>query len=296
MGLTVPSPPVAGWNCPGLGISVQPTRGSADDTPVPVLSPTLDAVPDGPTAPARQVAAALLAALVAALLGLPAGGTLMPAQASAAAGDAPAFADRVPARTTQVVRTIRTDRWCAKAFCTRTEAWEKVQGTWQLARTADGTAAVFRSTIGPRGFAAPGRRRQGDGKSPTGIYRIKVTFTTGPTNPGAMPWRRRLPTSNVTNYPGRLYNVWIEERGRTDGDRPSMRSGFWVDYNHARFLGEPGPRAVPGVGSGIFYHTSRPGQRWIATEGCTQVGKPRQMRWILRWLRPAANPRVANNV
>ena len=240
----------------------------------------------------RQLAAAFVATLatVAATL------TAATAPADAAATGQPAFAARVPVTTTQVVRTVRTHRWCDQVYCSKTQAWEKVGETWQLARLADGRVAVFRSTIGPRGFAAPGEKRQNDDRSPTGVYRIKTTFSTTTTNPGVMPWRRRLPTSSVTNYSGSLYNVWIEEPGRTDGDRPAMRYGFWVNYNRARFRGDPGPYAVQGKGSGIFYHTSRPGREWVATQGCTQVGDPALMRWVVKWLRPEASPRVANNV
>jgi L,D-peptidoglycan transpeptidase YkuD (ErfK/YbiS/YcfS/YnhG family) len=238
---------------------------------------------------AHLLATALVTAVGATLSAVPA-----PAASAATAG--PAFAERVPVSTTQVVRTVRTHRWCDRVYCTKTQAWEKVGDRWQLARLADGRVAVFRSTIGPRGFAAAGAKRQNDGRSPTGVYRIKTTFSTTTTNPGLMPWRRRLPTSSVTNYSGPLYNVWIEEPGRTDGDRPAMRYGFWVDYNRARFRGDPGPYAVQGKGSGIFYHTSRPGQEWSPTEGCTQVGRPTEMRWIVTWLRPEAAPRVANNV
>ena len=123
-----------------------------------------------------------------------------------------------------------------------------------------------------------------------------MTFSTGRTNPGRMPWRRRLPTSSVTDYPGRLYNTWIEERGRTDGDRPAIGYGFWVGYNNPRFPHERGPRPVPGLGSGIFYHTSRPGREYVPTEGCTQVGNPAHMRWLVGWLRPEHHPRVVNNI
>ena len=238
----------------------------------------------------------LAAAFVATLATVAATLTAATAPADAAATGQPAFAARVPVTTTQVVRTVRTHRWCDQVYCTKTQAWEKVGDSWQLAVLADGRVAVFRSTIGPRGFAAPGEKRQNDDRSPTGVYRIKTTFSTTTTNPGVMPWRRRLPTSSVTNYSGSLYNVWIEEPGRTDGDRPAMRYGFWVNYNRARFRGDPGPYAVQGKGSGIFYHTSRPGQEWAPTEGCTQVGLPSEMRWIVRWLRPEADPRVANNV
>ena len=111
-----------------------------------------------------------------------------------------------------------------------------------------------------------------------------------------MPWRRRRPTSVVSAAAGANYNTWLEVRGVTLG-RPTV---------DAVGLGprlQPGPAAtgcraapgVPGKGSGIFYHTSKPGHRWAPTAGCTQVGNPRQMRWLLTWLRPEAHPRVVQN-
>ena len=74
-----------------------------------------------------------------------------------------------------------------------------------------------------------------------------------------------------------------------------MRWGFVVDYNNVRLEPGVGPAPEPGRGSGIFYHTSRPGHRWEPSEGCTRVGDPRDMRWLLTWLRPAAHPRVVQN-
>ncbi|MFC6343288.1 L,D-transpeptidase family protein [Nocardioides hankookensis] len=53
---------------------------------------------------------------------------------------------------------------------------------------------------------------------------------------------------------------------------------------------------MPGRGSGIFFHTSKPGPRGAPTAGCTQVGNPRQMRWLLTWLRPEARPRVVQDL
>ncbi len=195
----------------------------------------------------------------------------------------PAFADRVPRRTKQVVRTISSRVWCDHVWCTVTQVWRKrADGQWVIVRR-------FRSSIAPNGF---GKQREGDMRSPSGIYRIRITFSTGRHAPGSMPWRRRLPTSIVTNHPDRLYNTWIEERGRTDGDRLSMRNGFIVNYNHPRLRPGVGPRPVPGKGYGIFYHTSMPGHPWSPTEGCTKLGNPAAMRWVVRWLDPAAYPRV----
>jgi L,D-peptidoglycan transpeptidase YkuD (ErfK/YbiS/YcfS/YnhG family) len=215
--------------------------------------------------------------------------------AVAAAYTAPAFAARVPATTTQVIRTVRTDRWCARRWCTHTQAWEKRDGQWQVARLATGERADFRSAIGPSGFRPGGSRREGDGSTPSGVFPIVVTFSTSASSPGAMPWRRRLATSVVSGSAGRLYNTWFEQRGRTDGNRPTMRWGFWVGFNNPRLRAGKGPRPVAHRGSGIFYHTSNPGHRWSPTEGCTSLGNPADIRWVLTWLRPDADPRVVQH-
>jgi L,D-peptidoglycan transpeptidase YkuD (ErfK/YbiS/YcfS/YnhG family) len=198
---------------------------------------------------------------------------------------APSWARGRPAGTTQVVRTISSHFWCDHPWCTVTQAWRKVDGTWTIQRH-------FRSTIAQRGW---GKRREGDMRSPGGVYTVKVTFSTGRSAPGRMPWKRRKPTSVVSAGPGRLYNTWIEQSWRTDGDRPSMRYGFVVDYNNVRLRPFKGPKPVAGKGSGIFYHTSRPGREWVATEGCTQVGNVANMKWLVRWLRPSAHPRIVQN-
>jgi L,D-peptidoglycan transpeptidase YkuD (ErfK/YbiS/YcfS/YnhG family) len=239
---------------------------------------------------AAVVTAASLMTVVA-----PAGALATAPAARRTAYVAPDFATAVPATTRQVVRTVRTNRWCSQVWCTRTEAWEKVAGRWRIVTLPSGQRAVFRSSVGPRGFAPVGRKRQSDGRTPSGVFPIAVTFSTSASAPGAMPWRRRLPTSSVTNYRGRLYNTWIEERGRTDGARLSMRWGFWVGYNNPRLRVGVGPRPVQGMGSGIFYHTAGAGPRWSPTEGCTNLGHPSQMRWVLTWLRPAADPRVVQH-
>jgi L,D-peptidoglycan transpeptidase YkuD (ErfK/YbiS/YcfS/YnhG family) len=207
----------------------------------------------------------------------------------------PAWATGVPADTTQVIRTTYGHQWCSEIYCTKTEAWEKVAGGWRLAAGPglDGKA-VFRSTVGPRGFAPVGKRRADDGRTPSGQYSIFLTFSTTSTAPGPMPWRRRQPTSVISSDPGPTYNTWMENG--SGGDRPSMQYGFWLDYNHPRLRAGAEPAPDPALGSGIFYHTSWPNTRWLPTYGCTNVSLPEQMRWLVGWLRPTADPRVLNNV
>jgi len=230
--------------------------------------------------PMRRLGLALVGLLLSTGLVAP------PARAIGPQPGVPSFATALPATTTQVVRTISSRRWCRKVYCTVTQAWQKDAAGWHLLRQ-------FRSSIGARGW---GKRREGDRRSPVGVYRIKVTFSTGAKKRPSMPWRRRNPTSIVSDAAGPNYNTWLEQPGVTSGNRPSMRWGWVVDYNDVRLAPGRGAAPVPGKGSGIFYHTSKPGHRWAPTAGCTQVGNPQAMRWLVRWLRPDADPRVVQRL
>jgi L,D-peptidoglycan transpeptidase YkuD (ErfK/YbiS/YcfS/YnhG family) len=217
-----------------------------------------------------------------------------PSPAKPAAGQ-PAWATGLPAGTSQVIRTAYSHQWCSQIYCTKTEAWEKVGGVWRLA-AGPGLAgkAAFRSTVGPRGFALLGKRRADDGRTPSGEYSVFLTFSTADAAPGPMPWRRRLPTSVISSDPGPTYNTWMENG--SGGDRPSMQYGFWLNYNNPRLKPGAMPAPDPSLGSGIFYHTSWPNTRWLPTYGCINVSLPDQMRWLVAWLRPTADPRVLNNI
>lgn len=240
-----------------------------------------------PTKAAALLAAALLTATAAPAVAAP---PPLPGPLDALTDTEPSWAAALPATTTQAVRTVSTDRWCSEIWCAVTQAWERTaDGRWRLARGPDDTPAVFRSTIGPNGF---GKQREGDGRTPTGYYGIPVTISTGESAPGEMPWRRRLPTSTVSPAPGENYNTWLEVPEVTTGDRPAMRIGFLVDFNRPRLTPGEGPAPVPYGGSGIFFHTSKPGAEWAHTEGCVQLGNPEEMAWVVRWLDPAADPKV----
>lgn len=230
----------------------------------------------------RRLGLLVVGALLTTALVGPAG----TADAAAGVPRQPSWARLLPTGTSQVVRTVTSHRWCRQVYCTVTQAWQRDRdGSWHKVRR-------FRSTIGLRGW---GKQHEGDDRSPVGVLRIKITFTTTRSDPGRMPWRRRRPTSVVSAAAGRDYNTWLEIPGVTSGDRPSMRSGWVVDYNHVRLRPGVGPAPVQGKGSGIFYHTSKPGARWAPTAGCTQVGDPAAMRWLLKWLRPQDRPRIVQD-
>jgi L,D-peptidoglycan transpeptidase YkuD (ErfK/YbiS/YcfS/YnhG family) len=223
-----------------------------------------------------------------------------PLKAAITAGgqSAPTWAEGLPADTTQVVRTVRTNKWCSQVWCTRTEAWEKVGGTWTIALRGSGQDArpmVVRSQVGERGFASAAGRRQGDMRTPSGTYAVVTTFSTTKDRPTEMPWRRRLPTSVVSDAYGKTYNTWVEIKSNRSGDRRMMSWGLWIDWNNPRLQVGQGIKPVQGRGSGIFMHTSNAGAPFVPTAGCVQLGSPADMAWIVRWLKPDANPRIVNN-
>ena len=248
------------------------------------------------SAPARLLLGVLLASGSVAALIQPTSANAAPARQSAVTVPAvPAAVQALPATTRQAIRATRTNRWCAQVYCTQVRAWERnAAGEWRRVAIA-GRAYAVRSQIGPAGFAPPGAKRQGDMRTPTGVYGIATTFSVGP-NPGTtMPWRQRLATTTVSNKYGRYYNTWIQERGRTDGTRPAMRYGLWVAYNNPRLAPGVGPAPLRGAGSGIFFHVGRPGYEYRPSEGCVQLVNTADMRWLMLWLKPESRPRILLN-
>jgi L,D-peptidoglycan transpeptidase YkuD (ErfK/YbiS/YcfS/YnhG family) len=276
--------------------------------------------PRGRSAPPSSVPARVLAAVGLAALALlagdavavPAGGGgdlgpgqpgrdyVAPAPAAArgpeAAAPAPAPFRALPAGTRQVIRVTRSSAFCPQRYCTVVEAWARdAEGRWARVKIAD-RAYTVRSQIGRNGFAAPGAKREGDGRTPTGVYDIVTVFSTDARNPGArMPWMRRTARSNVSESPGRLYNTWREVPGGAAGNRPAMRYGVWVNYNHGRLAAGRGTAPVPGLGSGIFVHVRSAARPYEPSAACV-IAAPEYVRWMLLWLDPKAAPRVLLNV
>lgn len=226
----------------------------------------------------------------------------VPAVASSPPAAAPALPPYVPAvpppsfralppGTGQVVRALPTRRWCPQVYCAQLEAWQRgPRGYWWRAAIA-GRGYAVRAQTGPRGFGEYGVKREGSGHTPTGIYAMVTTFSTGP-NPGTrMRWRQRLATSVVSGQAGPLYNTWIEQPGRRDGARPSMRYGLWTSYNNSRMVPGVGAAPLPGFGSGIFVHSTSPTRPYAPTAGCV-ASDPANLAWLLRWLRPVYRPRI----
>ena len=134
---------------------------------------------------------------------------------------------------------------------------------------------------GAGGFARPGEKREGDGKSPTGSFTFTEAF--GMRNPGTKLAYRTLRASGDCwgATPGQShYNDYYSGACRPSDENlssimqlGSYRQAAVIDYNR--------PKPVPGHGSAIFFHV---GGR-TPTAGCIAIEET-VLRGILRSLAP----------
>ncbi|PKN70621.1 MAG: hypothetical protein CVU54_04475 [Deltaproteobacteria bacterium HGW-Deltaproteobacteria-12] len=162
-------------------------------------------------------------------------------------------------------------------------AMEKTGARWQKA------LPTFMAVIGKKGFAPPAEKREGDGKSPSGIYSLKMTFGYQESIPSKMPYRQALADDLwVDDVNAVDYNRWVK-KGFTQAlsyevmkrEDNLYKYGIVIEYNT-----EP---VIKGYGSAIFFHIWR-GEN-IPTAGCVAVAEDDIIQ-ILRWLDPQTKPLI----
>ncbi|MCQ4163751.1 hypothetical protein NM961_03395 [Tahibacter sp. P2K] len=139
------------------------------------------------------------------------------------------------------------------------------------------------------------RKREGDGRSPAGVFRLGTAFGYAGTLRTALPYAAMQATHycvDVTSSP--LYNRIVDTRdvgeaavqGSTEPMRRDIHADGDVRYK-AGFVIEHNSAGLAGGGSCIFAHLWRkPGE---ATSGCTAMDEAAMQR-LLRWLDPKQMP------
>ncbi len=163
---------------------------------------------------------------------------------------------------------------------------EKRDDGWTPARSA------FPAVIGRKGLAPAGEKREGDGRSPAGVFPLGLAFGYASAPEVAVRWPYRAMTADdiwVDDPEAPDYNT-LTTRGKTSATSfEDMRRrddlyklGLVVEYN-------TNP-VVKGHGSAIFLHL------WDAnrtgTAGCIAFAEA-DMLGLLAWLDPAARTQVA---
>jgi L,D-peptidoglycan transpeptidase YkuD (ErfK/YbiS/YcfS/YnhG family) len=154
--------------------------------------------------------------------------------------------------------------------------WRRVLGPWT-------------ARIGRNGFAPPGLKREGDGRTPSGTFGFGFFFGVLPDPGVGFRYRQSRPSDFWDDDPASpRYNEWVDRRRADPGLSPEPMDvsgydyGGVIAYNTAR---------TPGLGSGIFLHVNI----GIATAGCVTLPMGDLLR-VLRWLDPARSPRIRMGV
>ena len=148
--------------------------------------------------------------------------------------------------------------------------------------------------IGTKGFAAPSAKREGDLRSPTGVFPFVTAFGVSRPTGLRLPW---MPVHYPHDYwvddvRSTRYNTHVVVAGKTKAARaPVGRSNPLPTYPYAAVLGYNTTRRVRGAGSAIFLHPTHDS----ATLGCVALPLP-ELAQVLRWLDPAQQPRIVMGV
>ncbi len=167
------------------------------------------------------------------------------------------------------------------SFLVTIRAVEKENGIWHLVFPA------FTGSTGENGFAAVDEKREGDGKSPTGIFPLGIAFGYDPSVETKMPYRQATEDDFwVDDANSEDYNKWVKgepkatswEKMKRDDDQ--YKYGVVIEYNMHPI--------VKGKGSAIFLHVWKPGE---STLGCVAMSEEMVLK-ILGWLDPAKRPLI----
>jgi L,D-peptidoglycan transpeptidase YkuD (ErfK/YbiS/YcfS/YnhG family) len=167
---------------------------------------------------------------------------------------------------------------------------------YAMEKNGDGWKSVFEpvhAVAGRNGFAAPGEKKEGDGKTPSGIFPLKTTFGYAETVETKMPYRQALADDIwVDDVNAADYNRWVKQQETLASSYEMMKRdddlykfGIVIEYNTNPVIREKG--------SAIFLHIWKcPG---LPTAGCVGVSEENILK-ILQWLDPAESPLIITGI
>jgi L,D-peptidoglycan transpeptidase YkuD (ErfK/YbiS/YcfS/YnhG family) len=191
--------------------------------------------------------------------------------------------DRLP--NTQSAKQLVTVTATAYGATTASlELWERRGGCWRH------VAGPWRAWLGRSGLST--HKREGDGATPAGTYRLGDTVYGIAPDPGVRGAYRQLVCGDWWNEDVRsaTYNTFEHV---TCGARPSFGGdgeALWrisPQYRYFAVIEYNARPVVRGRGSAIFLHVSA----GHPTAGCVSLPEAQLVR-VLRWLSPSTRPLV----
>ncbi|HJV66042.1 MAG TPA: L,D-transpeptidase family protein [Geomonas sp.] len=143
------------------------------------------------------------------------------------------------------------------------------------------------AVIGRNGFAAPGGKLEGDGKSPSGMFALELVFGYAAEMATRMPYRQASGDDLwVDDVNSPQYNRWVT-RGELAASSYEVMRLPDRRYRHGIVTGYNRNPIVKGKGSAIFVHVAAEDGR--ATAGCVALDEGALVA-LIGWLDPAQRP------
>lgn len=162
-------------------------------------------------------------------------------------------------------------------------ALEKKGNRWKAAFEA------INAGIGRNGFAAPGQKREGDGKSPTGFFSLGQLFGYEKDIDTQMPHQQTSTEDKWIDDPESPdYNKYV--KGNTNAKSFERLKISSDEYKLCMVINYNTNPVMKGMGSAIFLHLSF-GNSPNSSSGCVVITQ-KNMENLLKWMRPELNPSI----
>ncbi len=145
------------------------------------------------------------------------------------------------------------------------------------------------AVVGRNGFAPPYEKREGDGKTPSGVYPLESAFGYAPAIQTNMTYRQATADDVwIDDVNAVDYNTWTKKGETRAASFEEMRRDDGL-YKYGIVIGYNRNPVVKGKGSAIFFHVWKgPGE---PTAGCIGMAEA-DIVAILNWLNPSQKPIV----
>ena len=194
----------------------------------------------------------------------------------------PAELDDLPGDVHQAVVVETTGKAAA-----RVSGWER-NDAGPAGGGAGWTQVInpVKAVIGRKGLAPKGEKREGDGRTPSGVFALRRAFGYEEEVPTGLVYQRVTERDFWIDDPGSLqYNQWVAgDVPRVSHEVLRRRDNL---YKYAVVIEYNANPVVPGMGSAIFLHVWRGAGQ--PTAGCVAMSEAGILRF-LQWLDARRNP------
>jgi L,D-peptidoglycan transpeptidase YkuD (ErfK/YbiS/YcfS/YnhG family) len=171
----------------------------------------------------------------------------------------------------------------SELFSAKIYPFERRNGRWNL------MLKPIDASIGKNGFASPDKKREGDGKTPSGVYPLKFAFGYFAEMHTKMNYFQTTEDDVwVDDTDSVDYNQWVK-RGQTKASSFEDMKRKDNLYKYVIVIGYNTNPVVRDLGSAIFFHVWR--GKGEPTAGCIAMSEE-DIVTVLGWLDPSQKPLV----